>query len=104
MRVPTPNVSLVDFKFVAKRNTTVDEVNKAIKDASESNRLKGILAWTAEPLVSSDLNHDPHSSTFAVDQTKVIDGNYVRVVAWYDNEWGFSNRMADTAIAMGKLI
>jgi glyceraldehyde 3-phosphate dehydrogenase len=104
MRVPTPNVSLVDFKFVAKRATTVDEVNKAIKDASESNRLKGILTWTAEPLVSSDLNHDPHSSTFAVDQTKVIDGTYVRVVSWYDNEWGFSNRMADTAIAMGKLI
>jgi glyceraldehyde 3-phosphate dehydrogenase len=104
MRVPTPNVSLVDFKFVAKRATTVDEVNKAIKDASESNRLKGILTWTAEPLVSSDLNHDPHSSTFAVDQTKVIDGTYVRVVSWYDNEWGFSNRMADTAVAMGKLI
>ncbi|HVY18828.1 MAG TPA: type I glyceraldehyde-3-phosphate dehydrogenase [Bauldia sp.] len=104
MRVPTPNVSLVDFKFVAKRSTTVDEVNKAIKDASESNRLKGILTWTAEPLVSSDLNHDAHSSTFAIDQTKVIDGTYVRVVSWYDNEWGFSNRMADTAIAMGRLL
>jgi glyceraldehyde 3-phosphate dehydrogenase len=104
MRVPTPNVSLVDFKFVAKRATTVDEVNKAIKDAAATNRLKGILSWTAEPLVSSDLNHDAHSSTFAVDQTKVIDGTYVRVVSWYDNEWGFSNRMADTAVAMGKLI
>jgi glyceraldehyde 3-phosphate dehydrogenase len=104
MRVPTPNVSLVDFKFVAKRSTTPDEVNKAIKDAAASNRLKGILSWTAEPLVSSDLNHDPHSSTFAVDQTKVIDGTYARVVSWYDNEWGFSNRMADTAVAMGKLI
>jgi glyceraldehyde 3-phosphate dehydrogenase len=103
MRVPTPNVSLVDFKFTAKKATTVDEVNKAIKDAAASNRLKGILSWTAEPLVSSDLNHDPSSSTFAVDQTKVIDGKFVRVVAWYDNEWGFSNRMADTAVAMGKL-
>jgi glyceraldehyde 3-phosphate dehydrogenase len=104
MRVPTPNVSLVDFKFVAKRATTVDEINKAIKDAAATARLKNILSWTAEPLVSSDLNHDPHSSTFAVDQTKVIDGTYVRVVSWYDNEWGFSNRMADTAVAMGKLI
>jgi glyceraldehyde 3-phosphate dehydrogenase len=104
MRVPTPNVSLVDFKFVAKRATTVDEINKAIKDAAATARLKGILSWTAEPLVSSDLNHDAHSSTFAVDQTKVIDGTYVRVVSWYDNEWGFSNRMADTAVAMGKLI
>jgi glyceraldehyde 3-phosphate dehydrogenase len=103
MRVPTPNVSLVDFKFVAKRATSVDEVNKAIKDAAASNRLNGILSWTEEPLVSSDLNHDPHSSTFAVDQTKVIDGDFVRVVAWYDNEWGFSNRMADTAVVMGKL-
>ncbi|MEJ0013696.1 MAG: type I glyceraldehyde-3-phosphate dehydrogenase [Bauldia sp.] len=104
MRVPTPNVSLIDFKFVAKRATTVDEINQAIKTASETNRLKGILSWTAEPLVSSDFNHDSHSSTFAVDQTKVIDGNFVRVVSWYDNEWGFSNRMADTAIAMGKLL
>jgi glyceraldehyde 3-phosphate dehydrogenase len=103
MRVPTPNVSLVDFKFRAKRGTSVEEVNKAIKDASESNRLKGILAWTEEPLVSSDLNHDSSSSTFAVDQTKVIDGDFVRVVSWYDNEWGFSNRMADTAVAMGRL-
>jgi glyceraldehyde 3-phosphate dehydrogenase len=103
MRVPTPNVSLVDFKFVAKRVTTVDEINKVIKDASQSNRLKGILAWTEEPLVSSDLNHDPHSSTFAIDQTRVIDGTYVRVVSWYDNEWGFSNRMGDTAAAMGRL-
>src|SRR5665213_2714119 len=103
MRVPTPNVSLVDFKFVAKRVTTVDEINKVIKDASQSNRLKGILAWTEEPLVSSDLNHDPHSSTFAIDQTRVINGTYVRVVSWYDNEWGFSNRMGDTAAAMGRL-
>jgi glyceraldehyde 3-phosphate dehydrogenase len=102
-RVPTPNVSQVDFKFVAKRPTTVDEITKAIKDASASNRLKGILSWTAEPLVSSDFNHDPSSSTFALDQTKVIAGTFVRVVSWYDNEWGFSNRMGDTAVAMAKL-
>ncbi|MET0639476.1 MAG: type I glyceraldehyde-3-phosphate dehydrogenase [Hyphomicrobium sp.] len=104
MRVPTPNVSLVDFKFVAKRNTTAEEVNKALVEASKSNRLSGILTTTKEKLVSSDLNHDPSSSTVALDQTKVIDGNFVRVVSWYDNEWGFSNRMADTAVAMAKLI
>jgi len=103
-RVPTPNVSQVDFKFVAKRNTTVEEITAAIKAAAATPRLKGILAWTAEPLVSMDFNHDPASSTFALDQTKVIAGNFVRVVAWYDNEWGFSNRMADTAVAMGKLL
>jgi glyceraldehyde 3-phosphate dehydrogenase len=103
MRVPTPNVSLVDFKFVAKRSTTAEEVNNAIIEASKSNRLKGILAATKEKLVSSDLNHDAASSTVALDQTKVIDGNFVRIVSWYDNEWGFSNRMADTAVAMGKL-
>jgi len=103
-RVPTPNVSQIDFKFVAKRATTIEEISKAIKDASATNRLKGILSWTAEPLVSSDFNHDPHSSTFALDQTKVIAGTFVRVVSWYDNEWGFSNRMADTAVAMGRLL
>ena len=103
IRVPTPNVSFIDFKFVAKRATTVEEVNNAIKAAAKSGRLSKILTWTKEPLVSSDLNHDPHSATFAVDQTKVIGGTFVRVVAWYDNEWGFSNRMADTAVAMGKL-
>jgi glyceraldehyde 3-phosphate dehydrogenase len=103
MRVPTPNVSLVDFKFQAKRSTSVDEVNEAIKAAAKSNRLRDIVTWTKEPLVSSDLNHDPHSATFAVDQTKVIGGTFVRIVAWYDNEWGFSNRMADTAVAIGKL-
>ena len=102
VRVPTPNVSLVDFKFVAKRETTVDEVNDAIRQASATNRLTGILTFTDEPLVSSDLNHDAHSSTFALDQTKVLGGTFVRVVSWYDNEWGFSNRMADTAVAMGK--
>jgi glyceraldehyde 3-phosphate dehydrogenase len=104
MRVPTPNVSLVDFKFVAKRSTTADEINSAISDASKSNRLKGILTVTQEKLVSSDLNHDPASSTVALDQTKVIGGTFARVVSWYDNEWGFSNRMADTAVAMAKTI
>jgi glyceraldehyde 3-phosphate dehydrogenase len=103
MRVPTPNVSLIDFKFVAKKNTTADEVNDALVQASKSNRLKGIIAVTKEKLVSSDLNHDPASATVALDQTKVMDGNFVRVVAWYDNEWGFSNRMADTALAMARL-
>jgi glyceraldehyde 3-phosphate dehydrogenase len=103
MRVPTPNVSLVDFKFHAKRATSVDEVNEAIMAAAKSNRLDKIVTWTKEPLVSSDLNHDPHSATFAVDQTKVIGGTFVRIVAWYDNEWGFSHRMADTAVAIGKL-
>jgi glyceraldehyde 3-phosphate dehydrogenase len=102
MRVPTPNVSVVDFKFVAKRPTTVEEVNEAITKAA-SGELKGILGAYSEPLVSGDFNHDPHSSIFALKETKVIDGTFVRVMAWYDNEWGFSNRMADTAVAMGKL-
>ncbi|MDZ7823565.1 MAG: type I glyceraldehyde-3-phosphate dehydrogenase [Ahrensia sp.] len=104
IRVPTPNVSVVDFKFIAKRATSIDEVNEAIKAAAESGPLKGILAYTLEPKVSIDFNHDPHSSTFHMDQTKVMDGTFVRILTWYDNEWGFSNRMADTAIAMGKLI
>ncbi len=104
IRVPTPNVSLIDFKFVAKRSTTPEEVNQAVKDAANTNRLRGILTYTNEKLVSSDLNHDAHSATFALDQTKVMDGNFVRVVAWYDNEWGFSNRMVDTALALGRLI
>ncbi|WP_315924803.1 type I glyceraldehyde-3-phosphate dehydrogenase [Mesorhizobium sp. SP-1A] len=103
IRVPTPNVSVIDFKFVSKKPVTVDEVNAALVAASEGP-LKGILAYTKEPLVSVDLNHNPASSTFALDQTKVIDGNLVRVMSWYDNEWGFSNRMADTAVAMGKTI
>jgi len=103
MRVPTPNVSLIDFKFVAKRNTNAEEVNNALVEASKSNRLKGIISVTKDKLVSSDLNHDPASATIALDQTKVMDGNFVRVVAWYDNEWGFSNRMADTAVAMARL-
>ena len=103
IRVPTPNVSVVDFKFLAKRATSFDEINAAIKAAAEGE-LKGILGYTTEPLVSSDFNHDPHSSVFHMDQTKVMDGTFVRVMSWYDNEWGFSNRMADTAVAFGKLI
>ena len=103
IRVPTPNVSVVDLKIVAKRTTTVDEINDAMKRASEQ-QLKGILAYTDHPNVSIDFNHDPHSSTVHMDQTKVMNGTLVRVMSWYDNEWGFSNRMADTAVAMGKLI
>jgi glyceraldehyde 3-phosphate dehydrogenase len=103
IRVPTPNVSVVDLKFVAKRATTKDEINGAVKRAAEQ-QLKGILGYTEAPNVSSDFNHDAHSSVFALDQTKVMDGTLVRVMSWYDNEWGFSNRMIDTAIAMGKLI
>ena len=103
IRVPTPNVSVVDFKFVAKRETTKDEVNGAITRAAEQ-QLKGVLGTTDQPNVSIDFNHDPHSSVFHLDQTKVMDGTLVRVMSWYDNEWGFSNRMADTAVAMGKLL
>jgi glyceraldehyde 3-phosphate dehydrogenase len=103
IRVPTPNVSVVDFKFIAKRATTKDEINGAIRRAAEQ-QLKGILGFTDQPNVSIDFNHDPRSSVFHMDQTKVMDGTLVRVMSWYDNEWGFSNRMADTAVAMGKLI
>jgi glyceraldehyde 3-phosphate dehydrogenase len=103
IRVPTPNVSVVDFKFIPKKATTKEEINEAIKRAAEQ-QLKGILGYTLQPNVSSDFNHDPHSSVFHMDQTKVMDGTLVRVMSWYDNEWGFSNRMADTAVAMGKLI
>ena len=102
IRVPTPNVSVVDFKFNAARPTTVEEVNKAIIDAA-NGPLKGILGYYTEPLVSSDFNHDPRSSIFALNETKVIDGTLVRVMSWYDNEWGFSNRMSDTATVMAKL-
>ena len=103
IRVPTPNVSVVDLKIIAKRKTDVAEINAAIKAAADG-KLKGILGYTTAPNVSIDFNHDPHSSTFAMDQTKVQNGTLVRVMSWYDNEWGFSNRMADTAVAMGKLI
>ena len=102
IRVPTPNVSVVDLVFIAKKATTVAEVNDAIKAAADGE-LKGILGYTTEKLVSSDFNHDSHSSVFHMDQTKVMDGTMVRILTWYDNEWGFSNRMADTAVAMGKL-
>jgi glyceraldehyde 3-phosphate dehydrogenase len=103
IRVPVANVSVVDFKFVSRQETTKDEVNAAVKKAA-AQELRGILTVTDQPNVSSDFNHDPHSSIFHLDQTKVMDGRLVRVLAWYDNEWGFSNRMADTAVAMGKLI
>ncbi len=103
LRVPTPNVSVVDLKFIARRATTKDEINAAIKAAADGP-LKGILGYTTEKLVSSDFNHDPHSSIFHMDQTKVLDGTLVSILSWYDNEWGFSNRMADTAVAMAKLI
>jgi len=103
IRVPTPNVSVVDLKFVAKKPTSTDEINKAIIAAADG-ALKGVLGYTDKPNVSSDFNHDSRSSVFHLDQTKVIDGNFVRILSWYDNEWGFSNRMADTAVAFAKLI
>ena len=103
VRVPTPNVSLVDLTFTPSRDTTRDEVNAFLKAASESGPLKGILAYTDEPLVSIDLNHNAASSTIDSLETAVIEGKLVRVVSWYDNEWGFSNRMIDTACAMAKL-
>ncbi len=103
LRVPTPNVSVVDLTFEAKRDTSVEEINAAIKTAADGT-LKGILGYTEEQLVSTDFNHDPHSSIFHMDQTKVMEGKLCRILTWYDNEWGFSNRMADTAVAMGKLI
>ncbi len=104
VRVPTPNVSLVDLTFTPSRDTTKEEVNAILKVASESGPLAGILDYTDEPLVSIDLNHAPASSTVDSLETAVIDGKLVRVVSWYDNEWGFSNRMVDTAGAMAKLI
>ena len=103
VRVPTPNVSLVDLKFHAKRDTTKEEINEAMIAASEGP-LKGIMTVTHHPLVSSDLNHDPHSATILLDQTKVIGGNFVSVMGWYDNEWGFSNRMVDVALAFSQKI
>ena len=103
VRVPTPNVSLIDLTFTPGRETSKDEVNKVLKSASESNELRGILAYTDEPLVSIDLNHNSASSTVDSLETAVLEGKLVRVVSWYDNEWGFSNRMVDTARAMAKL-
>ncbi|WP_181703100.1 type I glyceraldehyde-3-phosphate dehydrogenase [Chthonobacter albigriseus] len=103
IRVPTPNVSVVDLVFTAKRATSVEEINNAII-AAANGPLKGVLGYTDQPNVSIDFNHDPHSSTFHLDQTKVMDGTMVRILSWYDNEWGFSNRMADTAVALGKTL
>jgi glyceraldehyde 3-phosphate dehydrogenase len=103
IRVPTPNVSVVDLTFNASRRTSIEEVNAAIRAAADGP-LKGILGYTDRKLVSMDFNHDPHSSIFHMDQTKVMDGTMVRILTWYDNEWGFSNRMSDTAVAMGKLL
>jgi glyceraldehyde 3-phosphate dehydrogenase len=103
MRVPTPNVSVVDLKFVAKKATSREEINAAIMAAADGP-LKGILGYTKDPNVSIDFNHDPRSSIFHLDQTKVMDGTLVSVLSWYDNEWGFSNRMGDTAVLFGKLI
>ncbi|MBD3760447.1 type I glyceraldehyde-3-phosphate dehydrogenase [Sphingomonadaceae bacterium G21617-S1] len=103
IRVPTPNVSMIDLTFTPKRDTTKEEVNKLLKDAADGP-LKGVLGWTDEPLVSIDLNHDAHSSTVDSLETAVLEGKLVRVLSWYDNEWGFSNRMIDTAGVIGKLI
>jgi glyceraldehyde 3-phosphate dehydrogenase len=103
IRVPTPNVSLVDLNFMAGRNTTAQEINEALIAASEGP-LKGVMTFTNDPLVSSDLNHDPHSATILLDQTKVIEGNFVTVMGWYDNEWGFSNRMCDVTAAFAKTL
>ena len=103
LRVPTPNVSVVDLKFLAKRATSVQEVNDAIRAAAQGP-LKGVLGFTEAPNVSVDFNHDPRSSVFHMDQTKVMDGAFVSVLAWYDNEWGFSNRMLDTSVALARLI
>ncbi len=103
IRVPTPNVSVVDLTFEAARPTTAGEINDAIRSAA-NGPLQGILGYTDERLVSVDFNHDPHSSVFHTDQTKVMEGKLCRILAWYDNEWGFSNRMSDTAVALGRLI
>ena len=102
VRVPTPNVSLVDLTFDAGRATTAEEINEAIKAASEG-KLKGVLGYEDMPAVSIDFNHNPNSSTFDSSQTKVTDGTFVRILTWYDNEWGFSNRMSDTAVKMASL-
>ena len=100
IRVPTPTVSVIDFKFESKKATSAEDINNAIKAAADNGPLKGILGYYDVPLVSADFIHDPLSSIFALNETKVIDGNFVRVMSWYDNEWGFSNRMLDTAIAL----
>ena len=101
IRVPTANVSVVDFVFTPKRDATVEEVNNAIVEAA-NGKLRGVLGYTDKPLVSSDFNHDPHSSTFALNQTQILEGKLVRILTWYDNEWGFSTRMTDTALEMAR--
>ena len=103
IRVPTPNVSVVDLTFESLKETSESEINSLIENSS-LNELNGVLGYTEEKLVSMDFNHDPHSSIFAADQTKVIEKNMVRVLSWYDNEWGFSNRMSDTALEMSKVL
>jgi glyceraldehyde 3-phosphate dehydrogenase len=103
IRVPTANVSLIDLTFDAARETSADEVNGLMEDAAKSNRLKGIIGINRAPTVSVDFNHDPHSATFDVTQTQVLDRRFVRVLAWYDNEWGFSNRMVEVAALLGQL-
>ena len=102
IRVPTPNVSLIDFKFVTKKKINAESINKAMIKASKSKNLKNVLSVNSEPLVSTDFNHNPASSNFDLTQTQVIDGTFGRVLSWYDNEWGFSNRMCDTAVVMSK--
>ena len=103
VRVPTANVSVVDLVFTPNRDTNVEEINNAVIEAANGT-LKGVLGYTDKPLVSSDFNHDPHSSTFALPQTQILEGKLVRVLSWYDNEWGFSTRMTDTALEMAKLM
>ena len=100
IRVPTPNVSLIDFKFVSKKRMSVETINKSMSAAARSKKLFGVLCVNADPLVSSDFNHNPASSNFDLTQTQVIDGKFGRILSWYDNEWGFSNRMCDTAVSM----
>ncbi len=103
IRVPTPNVSVVDLVFTPGRETTLDDVNAAVVEAADGP-MKGVLGYTDKPLVSADFNHDPHSSVFALPQTQILEGKLVRVLSWYDNEWGFSTRMTDTALEMAKHI
>ena len=104
IRVPTPNVSVVDLKFVSKKKTTPEEINAAIIAAADSGPMKGVLGYTDQPNVSSDFIHDNRSSIFHLDQTKVMDGNFVSILTWYDNEWGFATRMSDTALVMSKFL
>ena len=103
IRVPTPNVSVVDFKFESSRITSPEEINESIRTAAEGS-LNGILGYTDQPNVSIDFNHDNHSSIFHMDQTRVMDGTFCRILSWYDNEWGFSNRMIDVTLELGKTI